>query len=102
GTGSRRCPGQAFALRQTRIVLAEILRRFDVELDGRASVRAARQTITLVPATGAARVIVRARRGLGRRGTPTIEHAPRQALGGAARIGGGTGHVGPPRFWFGA
>jgi cytochrome P450 len=61
GAGARRCPGSAFAVRQIRIVLAEIFRRFDLELHGPARVRAARRTITLVPAGGTARVTLRPR-----------------------------------------
>jgi len=59
GAGARRCLGHPFAVRQVRAVLAEIFRRFDVELEGAASVRVARRTITLVPATGVARVTLR-------------------------------------------
>jgi cytochrome P450 len=59
GTGPRRCLGHAFAVRQIRIMLAEIFRRFDLELESVAPIRAARRTITMVPASGAARVTVR-------------------------------------------
>jgi cytochrome P450 len=59
GTGARRCLGHVFAVRQIRIMVAEIFRRFDLELEGVASLRAARRTITLAPAVGAARVTLR-------------------------------------------
>ena len=63
GVGARRCLGQAFAGRQMRIMIAEIFRRFDLELEGAGPVRTARQTITLVPARGVASVTIRARAG---------------------------------------
>ena len=59
GAGARRCLGHVFVVRQMRVMLAEIFRRFDVELEGVASLRATRRTITLVPAAGVARVTLR-------------------------------------------
>jgi cytochrome P450 len=58
GTGVRRCLGYAFAARQLRIVLAEMFRRFDIELEGSPRVAAVRRTATLIPA-GHVRVTVR-------------------------------------------
>jgi cytochrome P450 len=52
GAGARRCLGHAFASRQLRVVIAEMLRRFDIEVEGTAALAAARRTATVVPAGG--------------------------------------------------
>lgn len=50
GAGVRRCLGSAMAQRQLRLVLGEVLRRFDVETEGIPDHRATRRNVTVVPA----------------------------------------------------
>jgi cytochrome P450 len=52
GAGVRRCLGHAFATRQLRVVIAEMLRRFDITADGTPGLAATRRTATIVPAGG--------------------------------------------------
>ena len=52
GGGTRRCLGASFALFEMKIVLAEILRRFDLATTGDRSERIARRAITFSPRNG--------------------------------------------------
>jgi cytochrome P450 len=60
GGGIRRCLGAAFAEMEMRIVLAAILRRFDLRPAGRRAERVARRNVTFSPRNGT-RVVARAR-----------------------------------------
>jgi cytochrome P450 family 135 len=53
GAGLRHCVGHAFAARQMRVVLAEILRRFEVEPDVMPALAATRRNVTVFPASPA-------------------------------------------------
>ena len=77
GGGRRRCLGAAFALQEMKIVVAEVIRRFELEPAQAPVERTVRRSITTSPAAGA-RVILRAR--------PTGK-AP--ASGQTGRVGGG-------------
>lgn len=59
GSGIRRCIGQSLAPRMSRILLSELLRRFDVRPLGRVPETPGRRNVTVVPA---ARVRVRLER----------------------------------------
>ena len=61
GGGVRRCLGAAFAELEMRVVLGEILRRFDLRAAGRRAERVARRNVTFSPRHGT-RVIARPRR----------------------------------------
>jgi cytochrome P450 len=52
GGGTRRCLGATFALFEMRIVLAELLRRFDLQTTGEPDERIARRAITFSPRNG--------------------------------------------------
>jgi len=52
GGGTRRCLGATFALFEMRIVLGEVLRRFDLATTSDASERIARRAITFSPGRG--------------------------------------------------
>lgn len=52
GGGIRRCIGSAFALYEIKLVLAEIVRRFDLTLAGDGEPRAVRRSVTLAPRDG--------------------------------------------------
>ena len=58
----RRCIGAAFAELEMRVVLAAILRRFDVRPAGRRAERVARRNVTFSPRNGT-RIVVRRIRG---------------------------------------
>ena len=60
GGGVRRCLGAAFAEMEMRIVLAAILRRFELRPAGRRAERVARRNVTFSPRTGT-RVVATAR-----------------------------------------
>ncbi len=60
GGGRRRCLGSSFALLEMQIVVAEIIRRFDVRAPGAAPELARRRNITIYPGDGA-RVALAAR-----------------------------------------
>jgi cytochrome P450 family 135 len=61
GGGSRRCLGAAFALTEMRVVLAEVLRRVELEPTSRPAERTRVRHVTLIPHKGAV-VTVRRRR----------------------------------------
>lgn len=61
GGGVRRCLGAGFALTEARVILGEVLRRFDIEPDRAETEPARARNITLAPARGA-RVILTPRR----------------------------------------
>ncbi len=52
GGGTRRCIGMAFALYEMKMVLARLLARLHLELEGRAPVRMVRRSITITPSEG--------------------------------------------------
>jgi cytochrome P450 len=60
GGGVRRCLGAAFAEMEMRIVLAAILRRFELRPAGRRAERVARRNVTFSPRSGT-RVVATAR-----------------------------------------
>ncbi len=60
GAGVRRCIGSALATRQMRVVLAEIVRRFDIERENIPDLRATQRNVTVFPAS-TARVTLRLR-----------------------------------------
>jgi cytochrome P450 family 135 len=53
GGGSRRCIGAAFAMLEMRIIVGTVLRRYDLQLAGRAERRTRVRIFTTVPARGA-------------------------------------------------
>jgi cytochrome P450 len=53
GAGLRHCVGHAFAARQMRAVLTELLRRFDVVPDVTPALEATRRNVTVFPASAA-------------------------------------------------
>jgi cytochrome P450 len=61
GGGVRRCIGAAFAELEMRVVLDEVLSRFDVRAASRRPERVARRNVTFSPRHGT-RVVVRRRR----------------------------------------
>ena len=61
GSGIRRCLGFAIAPRQMRVVLGEMLRRFDISVDSAAPDGAGRRNVTVVPRDGM-RVLLRRRK----------------------------------------
>ena len=61
GGGVRRCIGAAFAELEMRVVLEQILARFDVRPAGRGAERVARRNVTFSPRNGT-RIVVRRRR----------------------------------------
>jgi len=61
GGGSRRCLGTAFAPFQMKLVLATVLRRWQLDLAERRPVRAVRSGLALAPASGV-RVVIRGER----------------------------------------
>jgi cytochrome P450 len=62
GGGIRRCLGAALAMAEQRVVLAEMVRRLDLEPAEPEPERALHRNVTMIPARGA-RVIARARAG---------------------------------------
>ncbi|MEW5849827.1 MAG: cytochrome P450 [Myxococcota bacterium] len=52
GGGVRRCIGAPFALYEMKLVLWEVMRRFELELDMSPEPRAVRRSVTLAPAEG--------------------------------------------------
>jgi cytochrome P450 len=60
GGGVRRCIGAAFALYEMKIVLAEILRRVELELQPGYEARVIRRSVTLAPSQGMPVVVGRA------------------------------------------
>jgi cytochrome P450 len=60
GGGRRRCLGAAFALQEMKIVVAEVIRRFELEAVQPQVERTVRRSITTSPAAGAA-VVLRSR-----------------------------------------
>jgi cytochrome P450 len=68
GGGRRRCLGAAFAIQEMKIVVSEVMRRFELEPDKPAGERTVRRSITTSPREGAT-VILRDRRGGGVGGT---------------------------------
>jgi len=61
GGGVRRCIGMAFALYEMKMVLARVVARTELELEGKKPVRMVRRSITITPSDGL-RVILRKRR----------------------------------------
>jgi hypothetical protein len=61
GGGRRRCLGAAFAIQEMKIVVSEVLRRFELEPEQPAGERTVRRSITTSPREGAT-VILRDRR----------------------------------------
>ena len=59
GGGVRRCVGAAFALYEMKIVLAEIVRRVELELQPGYEVRVVRRSVTLAPSEGMPVVVAR-------------------------------------------
>jgi cytochrome P450 len=66
GGGNRRCLGAAFAATEMRVVLAEILKRVDLETTTAPSERARIRHVTLAPHAGARVVVRRKLQGSGR------------------------------------
>ncbi|MDE3133085.1 MAG: cytochrome P450 [Acidobacteriota bacterium] len=64
GGGRRRCLGAAFALQEMKIVITEVLRRFELEPARAAGERSIRRSITISPKQGGT-VILRVRRAAG-------------------------------------
>lgn len=60
GGGVRRCVGAAFALYEMKIVLAEIVRRVELELQPGYEARVVRRSVTLAPSEGMPVVVARA------------------------------------------
>lgn len=60
GGGVRRCVGAAFALYEMKIVLAEIVRRVELELQPGYEARVIRRSVTLAPSEGMPVVVARA------------------------------------------
>ncbi len=52
GGGIRRCIGMAFALFEMKMVLAKVMRRTELVLDGKRPIRPVRRAITLMPSEG--------------------------------------------------
>jgi cytochrome P450 len=89
GGGRRRCLGAAFAQQEMKIVLAAVLRRFELEPGTVAPERAARRSITFSPSAGAT-VILRERTGNGyssAHGHPGAGEAVRPLPAAASRAG---------------
>ena len=61
GGGKRRCIGAALAVFEMKLVIATILKRYQIELADKKPVKLARQTVTLVPANGI-EIVVRGKR----------------------------------------
>jgi cytochrome P450 len=59
GGGVRRCVGAAFALYEMKIVLAEVVRRVELELQPGYEVRVVRRSVTLAPSDGMPVVVAR-------------------------------------------
>lgn len=76
GGGRRRCLGASFALQEMKIVLREVLTRYELEAPGEAPEPTGRRSITFSPARGAT-VILRGRAGV-------REHRARDAVAAAA------------------
>jgi cytochrome P450 len=72
GGGRRRCLGAAFALQEMKIVIGEVLRRFELEPRQPAGERSIRRSITVSPRQGGT-VILRNRRARGPLASGTVE-----------------------------
>jgi hypothetical protein len=72
GGGRRRCLGAAFALQEMKIVVSEVMRRFELEPDQQPGERSIRRSITISPRDGGT-VILRARRVSGAGGTRSTD-----------------------------
>jgi cytochrome P450 len=62
GGGTRRCLGAALAMTEMRVVLREMARRLDLEVDRPEPERPQHRNVTMIPARGG-RVVLRRRRG---------------------------------------
>jgi cytochrome P450 family 135 len=71
GGGTRRCLGASFALFEMKIVLGEVLRRFDLQPTDVRAERIARRAITFSPG-GGGRIVLAARAGGGSGGGPQV------------------------------
>ncbi|MGH2861878.1 MAG: cytochrome P450 [Solirubrobacteraceae bacterium] len=72
GGGRRRCLGAAFALQEMKIVVSEVLRRFELEPDQPAGERSIRRSITVSPKRGGT-TILRSRRVTGVSGSQSAD-----------------------------
>jgi cytochrome P450 len=93
GGGRRRCLGAAFAQQEMKIVLAAVLRRFELAPGVAAPERAARRSITFSPSAGATLILrERARNGYrSPHGHPGAGEAVRPLPAAASRAGAAAG-----------